>query len=106
MPQAHYTPEEVAARGEAIYAERIRATAETAHKGEFIVVDIETGNYEVDRDDLTATKRALATHPDAVLCGLRIGSPAAYRLRNLKQKRQRKGQEKRNEPPGVRSLVK
>jgi hypothetical protein len=80
MPQTHYTPEEVAARGEAIYAERIRAEAEAAHQGEFIVVDIETGDYEVDRDDLAATKRALSKHPNAVLYGLRVGSPAAYRL--------------------------
>jgi len=80
MRQTHYTPEEVAARGEALYAERIRAEVEAAHKGKFVVVDIETGDFEVDNDDLAATKRALAKRPDAVLYGLRIGSLVAYRL--------------------------
>ena len=45
-----------------------------------MVVDIETGDYEIDADDLAATKRALAKRPDAVLYGLRIGYPTAYRL--------------------------
>jgi len=80
MARARYSPEETAARGEAIYAEQIRSHVEPAHCGEFLVVDIETGDYEIDPDDLAATKRALASHPDAVLYGLRIGSPVAYRL--------------------------
>ena len=80
MPYAHYTAEEVAARGEALYEQRIRAQVEAAHTGKFVVVDIETGDCEIDADDLTATKRALAKRPDAVLYGLRIGSPTAYRL--------------------------
>jgi hypothetical protein len=80
MQQARYTSDEVAARGEAIYAQRIRALVEDAHKGKFVLIDIETGDYEVDADDLAATKRALAKRPEAILYGLRIGSPAAYRL--------------------------
>ena len=80
MAKANYSPEETAARSEAIYLQRIRATVEPAHRGEFLVVDIETGDYEIGPDDLAATKRALAHHPDAVLYGLRIGSPTAYRL--------------------------
>ena len=80
MPYAHYTAEEVAARGEALYEQRIRTQVEAAHTGEFVVVDIETGDYEIDADDLAATKRALAKRPEAVLYGLRIGSPTAYRL--------------------------
>jgi hypothetical protein len=59
---------------------RIRAEVEPQHTGKFVVVDIETGEYEVDQSDLVATKRALAKRPDAVLYGLRIGYPTAYRL--------------------------
>jgi hypothetical protein len=80
MPYAHYTAEEVAARGEALYEQRIRPQVEATHQGQFVVVDIETGDYEIDADDLAATKRALAKRPDAVLYGVRIGSPTAYRL--------------------------
>jgi hypothetical protein len=80
MPYEHYTAEEVAARGEALYEQQIRAHVEVAHMGKFVVIDIETGDYEIDVDDLAATKRALAKRPDAVLYGLRIGVPTAYRL--------------------------
>ncbi len=80
MPYAKYTPEEVATRGEVLYAQHIRAQVEAENQGKFLVVDIETGAYEIDEDDLTATKRVLAKRPEAVLYGLRIGSPTAYRL--------------------------
>jgi hypothetical protein len=80
MPYAKYTPQEVESRGEAIYAEQIRDKVEVEHKGQFLVVDIETGEYEIDEDDLVATKRLLAQQPDAVVYGLRIGHPTAYRL--------------------------
>ncbi|MGE0128016.1 MAG: hypothetical protein AB7U82_08050 [Blastocatellales bacterium] len=80
MPYANYTPEEVRARGEAIYAEQIRDQVKAEDKGKFLVIDIETGDYEIDADDLQATKRVLAKRPEAVVYGLRIGYPAAYRL--------------------------
>ncbi len=80
MPYSQYTPEEVAQRGEAMYERQIRSRVEPEHMGQFVVMDIETGDYEVDVDDLGATKRALAKRPGAVLYGLRIGSAAAYRL--------------------------
>ena len=80
MPYAYYTAEEVAARGEALYAQWIRPHVEATHRGKFVVVDIETGAYEMDADDLAATKRALAKRPEAILYGIRIGSPTAYRL--------------------------
>ena len=80
MPYPNYTAEEVAKRGEAIYEQQIRAQVEAENKGKFLVVDIETGEYEIDKDDLAATKRALAKRPNAVLYGLRIGHPTAYRI--------------------------
>ena len=80
MPYPQYTPEEVAQRGEAMYEREIRARVEPEHMGQFVVIDIETGDYELDADDLAATKRALAKRPGAVLYGLRVGFPTAYRL--------------------------
>ena len=67
-------------RGEALYQQQIRAEVEAENKGQFVVVDIETGEYEIASDDLTATKRLLAKRPNAVVYGLRIGFSAAYRL--------------------------
>jgi len=80
MPYAKYSPEEVESRGEEIYSRDVRQKVETGNQGMFVVIDIETGDYEVDEDDLQATKRALTKRSDAVLYGLRIGYPTAYTL--------------------------
>ena len=80
MPYTNYSPQEVESRGEEIYQQQIRKNIEAGNKGKFVVIDIRTGEYEVDEDDLRATKRALSKNPDAVLYGLRIGYPAAYTL--------------------------
>lgn len=80
MPYIQYSAEEVARRGEAIYEQQIRPKVEGEHHGKFVVVDIETGAYEIDEDDLAATKRMLAKRPEAVLYGVRIGHPTAYRI--------------------------
>lgn len=73
MRQSRYTREEVAARGRAIYEQQIRAKVEPEHTGKFLVVDVETGEYELDEDDVAAMKRAAAKHPSDVLYGMRIG---------------------------------
>ena len=80
MPYTNYTSKEVASRGEAIYKRGIRDKVESKHKGKFLVIDIETGEYEMNVDDLVATKRLLAKYPDAVIYGLQIGSPTAYQI--------------------------
>jgi hypothetical protein len=80
MPYAKYSPEEVESRGEEIYDQQIRQKVEVGNKGKFVVIDIETGEYEIDEDDLQATKRALVKRPEAVLYGVRIGYPTAYNL--------------------------
>lgn len=78
--QAEMSPEEVARRGEAIYQQKLRPRVEQQHFGEFLVMDVLSGDYEIDRDDLKASDRVLAKNPNAVLYGVRIGYPAAYRI--------------------------
>ena len=80
MAARQYSPQEIAERGEAIYEQDIRDGLATDTIGMHLVLDIETGEYEIDPDDLEATKRMMEKHPHAVLYGLRIGYPAAYRL--------------------------
>jgi hypothetical protein len=80
MSQNHYTKEEVVRRGEEIYERDLRAQVEPAHLGKFIVIDIETGDYEIDEKAFAATRRVAARHPDGARCLLRIGAPAAFNL--------------------------
>lgn len=54
---------------------------EQDHRGKFLILDVNTGEYEIDAKDLIASKRLLARRPDAALFGVRIWHRAAYRLR-------------------------
>jgi len=58
---------------------------EQDHRGKFLILDVNTGDYEIDSEDLTASKRLLARRPDAELFGVRIGHRAAYLLDGKKR---------------------
>ncbi len=80
MQQTRFTRDEIVKRGQALYDEQIRAKVEAGNQGKFLVINVETGEYEMDADDLAAAKRAKTRFPDAPLFSMRIGYPAAYRL--------------------------
>lgn len=67
-------------RGQALYDERLRDVVESRERGKFLVLDVETGEYEIDFDEVTALRRAKHKNPDAALFILRVGYPAAYRI--------------------------
>lgn len=69
-----------AERGQALYDAQIRAQVEEKHRGKFLILDVNTGDYEIDAEDLAACHRLLERKPDAVLFGVRVGHRAAYRL--------------------------
>jgi hypothetical protein len=77
MSQDHLTREQVAERGDEIYADRLRDRVETEENiGKVIVIDIRSGDYEIDDDGFQANHRIGAKHPDGVFYGLRIGYDA------------------------------
>ena len=83
MPYSDFTAEEIESQGESIYVNQIRDRLSTGHRGKFLVIDVETGEYEIDNDDLLATRRLLTNRPNAVIYGLRIGFPTVYRIRKI-----------------------
>lgn len=80
MPYPGHTTEEIARRGREVYEREIRRAVEREHRGRFLVLDVESGDYEIADDDLDASERLLERRPDALLYGLRIGEGAAYRI--------------------------
>ena len=60
--------------GDAMYEGDIRPLVEEGNEGKFVVIDIETGAYEVDVDELVASDRLFARVPDAQVWLKRIGS--------------------------------
>ena len=75
-----YSREEFARRGDEIYKRDIRPRTEASNEGKFVVIDIETGDYEIDADELAASDRLLARNSDAQIWTRRIGSRYARRF--------------------------
>lgn len=72
--------QEIARRGEAIFERSILPRLSGVDDGKYVAIDVETGAYAVDSDDLTATDLVAARHPDAQIWLMRIGHRAAYRI--------------------------
>jgi len=81
--QPRYDKEEFARRGDAIYEEKLRPTLEMEHRGKFVAIDIETGAYEVDENELTACDGLLARVPNAQIWLRRIGFRYVHRFGEL-----------------------
>lgn len=80
MPLAKDTDDEIVRRGQALYEEQIRQKVEPGNEGKLLVINVETGEYEMDADDVAAAERAKARFPKAPLFTMRVGYPSAYRL--------------------------
>jgi hypothetical protein len=80
ISQPRYSKEEFARRGDEIYERHLRPHVEADNAGKFIVIDIETGAYEIDADELRASDRLLARHPEAQVWLRRVGSRYARRF--------------------------
>jgi hypothetical protein len=80
VPHPRYSSDEIVERGQALYDQQIREKVEPQQNGKFLVVDIETGEYEVDSNSVAALERATAKHPDPALYLVRVGFPTAVTL--------------------------
>jgi hypothetical protein len=70
--------EEVAQRAKQLYESRIRQQVEVPEQiGHMVIIDIETGDFEVDETGLNASRHLSEKHPNARLFGIRIGYKVA-----------------------------
>jgi len=75
-----YGKEEHARLGTELYEQKIRPLVEPGNQGKIVAIDVDTGEYEVDADSLTAAHRILARLPDAQIWLVRIGYPYVTRF--------------------------
>lgn len=78
--QPRYSMEEFALRGDEIYARDIHPNLTDHDEGKFVLIDIDTGAYEIDADEIAASDRLLARHPDAQVWMTLAGSHFARRF--------------------------
>ena len=72
--------DEVVRRGQELYNRSIRSRVEPEHTGKYIVIDIGSGEYEIDIDHAAASNRAAAKHPGGSLFATRIGFRTGGRI--------------------------
>ena len=75
--------EDIATVGRAMYAE-IREEMEANHWGKMVVIDVNSGDYEIGDDDLSTTMRLFERRPDAMTWGERAGYSAPYYINNTR----------------------
>jgi hypothetical protein len=80
MAHSQYSTQEIVRRGEELYNQTLRPLVEAAHRGKFLVVDIDTGDYEIDPDEVVAVERSVQKNPDGTRYIKRIGYSAAHRI--------------------------
>jgi hypothetical protein len=75
-----YSKEEHARMGTELYEQKIRPLVEAGNHGKIVAIDVDTGEYEVDADGLTAAHRLFARRPGAQIWSVRIGFPYVTRF--------------------------
>ncbi len=69
-----YSKEEFTRRGEEIFERDIRPKLKGANSRDFVLIDIETGAYEVAADEMAASRRLRERVPDAQIWMRLVGS--------------------------------
>jgi hypothetical protein len=80
MVSHRLTRQQIVEEGKRLYTDKLKATAERDHWGEFCVVDVQSGDYEVASNHAVAAQQILRRRPEAILYGIRIGDEVAYRF--------------------------
>lgn len=83
--------EAFARRAEEYYDRVLRPKLEPEHKGEYLYLDVDTGEYELDPDKRAAMHRARAKHPNTIFHIMRVGYRTVGRLapRTISRRRMR-----------------
>ncbi|MBM4036202.1 MAG: hypothetical protein FJ291_31085 [Planctomycetes bacterium] len=80
MPSVTLGPDELVRRGQDYYERVLRAKLDPAHRGEFLAIEVESGDYALGKSTLDALDKAEAKHPDSVFYIMRVGYRTAGRI--------------------------
>jgi hypothetical protein len=78
--QFRHTKEEAARLGTALFERVVKPNLRTEDDNKFVAIDVDSGDYVVDVDELAASDRLLERRPDAYIWTERVGWPAAHKL--------------------------
>jgi hypothetical protein len=75
-----YSKEEFARRGDALVESKVRPNLTAADEDKFVAIDIETGQYEPDKNELRAADRLRKRVPDAQIWLVHVTLGYLHRL--------------------------
>ena len=75
-----YSKEEFARRGDEIYERDILPYLKGEDEDKFVLIDIESGDFEMDWDEMAASDRLFARRPDAQVWFRRVGNRPVRRF--------------------------
>ncbi len=74
------TPEQVAEMGAKIYDSKLKSILEPEKNGNFVVIDVISGEYFLSATLLEALEKARAKYKDRLFHSIRIGYPGVFKL--------------------------
>ena len=75
-----YSKEDFAARGDALYENVVRPHLTSSDDGKFVAIDVDSGAFEIDAEELKACDRLRARARDAQIWLVRVGSRYVHRF--------------------------
>src|SRR5206468_1361046 len=75
-----HSAEEIARLGDRIYKRKIRKQVERDHHGDVVAIDVNSAEYEIGKDALTACRALLARVPAADIWCVRVGYRTLYHM--------------------------
>ena len=78
--QRRYSKEDCAQKGHAIYESDVRPQLTAKDRGKFAAIDIETGQYVIDSDELKACQKLRKRFPGAQIWMVRVGYRTVHRI--------------------------
>jgi len=79
MSTSHHSSSEIIQRGQQRYERDIRSQVEV-HQGKMLALDVDSGEYALGDDSITAVDRLKAKVPGASIYLLRVGFPSAVQM--------------------------
>lgn len=81
------TPEQVAERGQRLYEEKLKANLEPTEKGQFVAIEVESGEYFIADTLLEVLQMAKEKHPTKLFHTIRIGYGGVFKMGSYTGKR-------------------
>lgn len=75
-----FNKENAPAIGHAIYCEKIRPTLGPEYRGQVVVIDVKSGDYEIADRHIDADSKLRKRRPDAFTWEERVDVPNTYRV--------------------------